>query len=65
MTQLSKPKIKICGIKNIATLDCCINENVNYFGMIFYNKSPRNISFEESKNLINYSQNKIWMIKKI
>jgi len=42
---------KICGIKNVDTLICCENNNVNYFGMIFYSKSPRNISFENANIL--------------
>ena len=43
--------IKICGIKNEETLLCCEENKVNYFGMIFYSKSPRNISFNEAKKL--------------
>ena len=42
---------KICGIKNEKTLICCENNNVNFFGMIFYSKSPRNISFENASIL--------------
>ena len=42
---------KICGIKNENTLICCENNNVNFFGMIFYPKSPRNISFENANIL--------------
>ena len=42
---------KICGIKTIETLRCCENNKVNFFGMIFYNKSPRNITFEEAFSL--------------
>ena len=43
--------IKICGIKNEETLLCCENNNVNFFGMIFYSKSPRNISIENASLL--------------
>ena len=42
---------KICGIKNSETLICCEKNNVNYFGMIFYQKSPRYISIEIAKKL--------------
>jgi len=55
---LIKSKIKICGVKNIKTLKCCIENNVNFFGMIFYKRSPRNIKIKEALNLINYIQNK-------
>ena len=47
---------KICGIKTIETLVCCEENKVNFFGMIFYSKSPRNISFNEAKNLQNFSE---------
>ncbi len=40
--------IKICGIKNKDTLLCCEKNKINFFGMIFYPKSPRNISLENA-----------------
>ena len=43
--------IKICGIQNEDTLLCCENNNINFFGMIFYPKSPRNISLENASLL--------------
>ena len=55
---MNNSKIKICGIKKIETLKCCIQNNINYFGLIFYKKSPRYISHESALDLINYSKNK-------
>ena len=55
---MSNSKIKICGIKKIETLKCCIQNNINYFGLIFYKKSPRFVSYESALDLINYSKNK-------
>ena len=49
--------IKICGIKNEDTLICCEKNNVNFFGMIFYQKSPRNISMKNASNLQKISKN--------
>ena len=43
--------VKICGIKTVETLKCCENNNVNFFGMIFYNESPRNITDQLVANL--------------
>ena len=43
--------IKICGIQNENTLLCCEKNNVNFFGMIFYSKSTRNISIENAFTL--------------
>tara|TARA_B100000029_G_scaffold503320_1_gene580021 strand:- start:302 stop:934 length:633 start_codon:yes stop_codon:yes gene_type:complete len=48
--------IKICGIKNKETLVCCEKNKVDFFGMIFYHKSPRNISYEEARMLIDVSR---------
>ena len=48
---------KICGLKNEKSLICCEKNNVDFFGMIFYNDSPRNISFNTAKNLANLSNN--------
>ena len=43
--------IKICGIQDEDTLLCCENNNISFFGMIFYPKSPRNISLENASLL--------------
>ena len=48
---------KICGIKNEDTLLCCEDNSVDFFGMIFYPKSPRNISIENASNLQKKSEN--------
>tara|TARA_B100000963_G_scaffold208031_1_gene181214 strand:- start:206 stop:835 length:630 start_codon:yes stop_codon:yes gene_type:complete len=42
---------KICGIKNKETLVCLENNEVNFFGMIFYSQSPRSISIEDASIL--------------
>ena len=43
--------IKICGISEIDTLKTCINNNVDFYGMIFYGRSPRNIKINVAKKL--------------
>ena len=48
--------IKICGIKDEKTLFCCEKNKINFYGMIFYKKSPRNISFFNAKKLIKVSK---------
>ena len=54
---LFKMIIKICGIQNEDTLICCEKNSVNFFGMIFYPKSPRNISIENANKLQKKSEN--------
>ena len=48
---------KICGIQSEDTLLCCEDNSVDFFGMIFYPKSPRNISIEDASNLQKKSEN--------
>ena len=47
---------KICGLKKKDSLLCCEKNNVDLFGIIFYEKSPRSISLTEAKELVNYSK---------
>ncbi|MDC1054711.1 phosphoribosylanthranilate isomerase [Alphaproteobacteria bacterium] len=47
---------KICGLKNKESLFCCEENKVDFFGMIFYEKSPRNITLNEAEILINTSK---------
>jgi len=49
---------KICGLKNCKTIDCCEKNKVNFFGMIFYKKSPRFIDIKKAESLVNYSKKK-------
>ena len=49
--------VKICGIKNEDTLIYCQKKRINFFGMIFYAKSPRNISLENANILQKKSEN--------
>ena len=53
-----KSKIKICGIKDIETLNCCIESKINFFGLIFYNKSPRYIQYDKAVKLLNFVNGK-------
>ena len=49
--------IKICGIKSVKTVDFLINNFVNYFGLIFYESSPRFVSLESDNNSVPESCN--------
>ena len=48
--------IKICGIQNEKTLFCCEKNRVNFFGLVFFSKSPRNISIERAQKLLKISE---------
>ena len=44
-------EIKICGINNQVSMNAAINIGVNYIGLVFYHKSPRNLSITRAKLL--------------
>jgi len=44
-------KIKICGLNPTRDTQFCIDQNVNYLGFVFYEKSPRNVNLSDIKVL--------------
>ena len=54
---MNKSKIKICGIKKIDTLNHCIACKVDFFGLIYYKKSPRNIFLKDAYKLTKHIKN--------
>ena len=47
---------KICGLKEKDSIICCEANNVDFFGLIFYKKSPRNISYKDARELIIFAR---------
>lgn len=45
-------QIKICGIKDIATLDLCRELGVDFVGLNFSPRSPRNITLTQARELL-------------
>ena len=45
-------KIKICGITDLSIANFCIENGADYLGFVSYSDSPRDISFHESKSII-------------
>lgn len=45
-------KIKICGVKTPEALDALIESGADYFGLVFYAKSPRHLSHEAARSLV-------------
>ena len=45
-------EIKICGINDKLCMDAAIESKADYIGLVFYNKSPRNLSLDDSKQLL-------------
>ena len=47
----SGPKVKICGITDRRALDACVAADVAYIGLVFFPKSPRNLSLPAAAEL--------------
>ena len=45
-------KIKVCGITDLPIANFCIENDADYLGFVSYSDSPRDISFHESKSII-------------
>ena len=48
---------KICGLREKESLICCEANKVDFFGLVFYEKSPRNINHNKAKQLVEFSKN--------
>ena len=53
-----KIKIKICGISDVNTMSTISNLNIDFVGLVFFEKSPRDITIDKAKSLIKYLNNK-------
>lgn len=47
------PKIKICGIQNQADAVFCEQIGVDAIGLVFYAPSPRSVSIDQAKHIVN------------
>ena len=45
-------EIKICGINDKLCMDAAIKSKADYIGLVFYDKSPRNLSLGDAKQLL-------------
>ena len=49
---MTNNKIKVCGITDLSIANFCIENGADYLGFVSYSDSPRDISFHESKSII-------------
>ena len=49
-------KIKICGLNPTRDVQLCVDQNVDYLGFVFYEKSPRNINPADIQKLSRYDK---------
>ena len=50
-------EIKICGIKDEDSMSAALNCKIDYIGLVFYQKSPRNVSISLAKSLVKLKNN--------
>lgn len=51
-TIMTTPKIKICGITSCGQAQYLAAEGADYAGLVFYEKSRRNVSFREAEQIL-------------
>ena len=54
MNIVKNMKIKICGQNNPRVIEHCLNLPIEYQGLIFYEKSPRNVNIDTLKLIQQY-----------
>lgn len=52
-------KIKICGLKTSKEIEIAYQSGATWYGLVFYDKSSRNITLEEARHLVMNSPPKI------
>ncbi|MEM7243307.1 MAG: phosphoribosylanthranilate isomerase [Pseudomonadota bacterium] len=45
-------RVKICGLKTPELVDAAVAAGADYLGFVFFEKSPRNISFDQAADLV-------------
>lgn len=51
--------MKICGLKTLAHLEAAIDAGADYYGMVFFARSPRNIGYQDAARLSRSGQGRI------
>lgn len=59
MVHHTHPKVKICGIRTLEILDILIEQQVDYAGLVFFEKSPRHLSVPEATKLSRHADRHI------
>jgi phosphoribosylanthranilate isomerase len=51
--------VKICGLRTCRSIDAAIGAGATHYGLVFFAKSPRNVTLEEAANLAGYGRGRI------
>jgi phosphoribosylanthranilate isomerase len=52
-------EVKICGIRTLPALEAAIAAGADYFGLVFYPRSPRNVSLAKAAQLVERARGRI------
>ena len=52
-------KVKICGVRTPAIVNAAAEEGADYVGLIFFANSPRNLSFDQARDLALAARGKV------
>ncbi|MGD9866877.1 MAG: phosphoribosylanthranilate isomerase [Hyphomicrobiales bacterium] len=52
-------KVKICGIRTPEALDAALDSGAQWFGLVFYPRSPRNVTLETARALVARARGRI------
>lgn len=59
---MSETRAKICGIATDAALDAAIAGGASYIGLVFFEKSPRNVDLETARRLAARARGKVRIV---
>ncbi len=51
-------KVKICGLSNVETMKAAVDAGADFVGLVFFEKSPRNVSLTQAKPLADIARGK-------
>jgi phosphoribosylanthranilate isomerase len=52
-------KVKICGVRTPAILDAAVNAGADLVGLVFFAKSPRNLTIEQASGLADAARGRV------
>lgn len=55
-------EVKICGLSDETSLDAAIAGGARYIGLVFFPKSPRNVSLDQAAALANRARGKVQIV---
>ena len=55
-------KVKICGLSTTETIDAAIDAGADFIGLVFYPRSPRNVTLAQASQLAGHARGKVKIV---